>query len=913
MRQSSCRNGCLSLLFLGILLTAVDSRAETHLWSGLISGSGNDVGYAVATDAQGNIVLAGTFENSTSFAGTILTSRGLADVFVAKYSGGGSLLWARSFGGGGNDEAAALSVDQSTGEVVVTGRFAQTVDFGSSTLSSAGVYDVFVAKLSLTGAPLWAVAIGGQGDDDAAGVAVGSDGTVAVTGRFNGSLACGGTQLASAGSADIFLAKLTGAGAIRWCRRLGAERYDEPAALAMDQSDRIVVVGSFEDVTDLGAGRLQAGGLYDFFVASYSGADGTYRWARRFGGTGYDVANAVAVAGADVVVVGYFGMFGSAVDFGGVILGSLGLADAFVAKYAIGDGSYRWAKGYGGTADDYVRSVAVSPTGEILVTGDFQGTTNFGGGPLVSSGATDVILARYSGNGDHLWSQGFGDLVNQKGYAVAADPNGGTVITGFSVYQINFGGGNLPSVGNADAFVAKFSIDGRELPSPSPTATSTPGAPTAAPTATWTQTAAPPPPATATRTSTATPSRTFTPAPTATPTVTRTFTRTSTRTYTPAHTATRTGTRTPTRTATSTFTRTPTRTGTAAGTPTRTRTPTQTRTPTRTLTPTRTRTFTRTHTPTVTRTPTRTNTSAPVATPTHTLPIPTATLTLTATSTSTSAATSTTTPTPTHTHTQTPTPTSSDTPAPTRSFTATATTVASPPPSSASLPGAISGLVLWLDASALPSSDHSVPLSIWPDRSGAGNDAVQEGQDWRMRPNYFPGTLNGRPVVHFDGDDFLTIRATLARGNRSRTVLLVARPYLQTSMSIIDLGDGSAEGAAFMITPELAVRTGGGAQLFSNPLPTNRHSIVAIMLAGGTTADVLAWMGGVFQMPAASPFTAIDTRGNATVGAWTAAPSTHGFKGEIAEILVYDRALSAGERAEVEQYLAEKYAIALGP
>ena len=41
------------------------------------------------------------------------------------------------------------------------------------------------------------------------------------------------------------------------------------------------------------------------------------------------------------------------------------------------------------------------------ITGDYQSAINFGGGPLVSAGLTDIFVVKYDTNGTHMWSQGF--------------------------------------------------------------------------------------------------------------------------------------------------------------------------------------------------------------------------------------------------------------------------------------------------------------------------------------------------------------------------------------------------------------------------------------------------------------------------------------------------------------------------
>jgi len=81
-----------------------------------------------------------------------------------------------------------------------------------------------------------------------------------------------------------------------------------------------------------------------------------------------------------------------------------------------------------------------------------------GGGPLTSAGGTDIFVVKFDPNGNHLWSQRFGDSDSQYGTGVAADATGNVILTGSFYGTVDFGGGPLTDACNeqADIFVAKF-------------------------------------------------------------------------------------------------------------------------------------------------------------------------------------------------------------------------------------------------------------------------------------------------------------------------------------------------------------------------------------------------------------------------------------------------------------------------
>jgi hypothetical protein len=345
------------------------------------------------------------------------------------------------------------------GNVVVTGFFEGGVDFGGGSLVSAGLSDIFVAKFNANGAHQWSQRFGSTGFDSGEAVAVDRSGNVLVTGGFEGTVDFGGGDLVGAGYKDVFVAKYDPSGAHEWSCRFGGTGYEEGYGIAVDGLESAVVTGYFEGGVDFGGGSLVSAGLEDIFVAKYD-SSGTHHWSRRFGSTGSDYGEAVAVDGSGNVVV--TGFFGGGVDFGGGSLTSAGLEDIFVAKYD-SSGTHQWSQRFGSTGYDDGYGVAVDASGEVVATGVFEGTADFGGGDLISAGYSDIYVAKYNAIGAHEWSQRFGGTADDYGEDVAVDGSGKSLLTGEFIGTVNFGGGDLVSAGSTDIFLLKL---GDEMPVP---------------------------------------------------------------------------------------------------------------------------------------------------------------------------------------------------------------------------------------------------------------------------------------------------------------------------------------------------------------------------------------------------------------------------------------------------------------
>jgi hypothetical protein len=224
-------------------------------------------------------------------------------------------------------------------------------------------------------------------------------------------------------------------------------------------------------------------------------------------------------------------------------------------------------------------------------------------------------------------------------------------------------------------------------------------------------------------------------------------------------------------------------------------------------------------------------------------------------------------------------------------------------------PDSIPGLQLWLDASQVVGVDSGAAVSSWPDNSSAGHDATQSSST--NQPTYQPTALNGQPALRFDGvDDYLAVNGAMVSGNQGRTVIWVGRPTVVGNRGVIDLGNGATTGGAFMVTPEYGVRVSGGNRLWSTAASTTTPSIGVMSFSGTSTSDVSMWLNGTALSVASTAVATVQTSGAGTVGAWTLSPAgSNNFAGDLAEILVYDRALSTAERLELEQHLTAKYGL----
>lgn len=177
-------------------------------WAQSIGGTNSDYAYGLSADAAGNTYMVGFFHNSITIGATELVANGTlySDAFVAKFDNTGNAQWAKKIGAEGSDGAYGVTND-TEGNAYVVGDFNSNISIGGTGLFSAGSSDGFVTKLDTDGNFLWADRIGGTGIDHGYGVAVHPSGNCFVTGFFSEEMTVGTTTVTNAGDFDVYLVR----------------------------------------------------------------------------------------------------------------------------------------------------------------------------------------------------------------------------------------------------------------------------------------------------------------------------------------------------------------------------------------------------------------------------------------------------------------------------------------------------------------------------------------------------------------------------------------------------------------------------------------------------------------------------------------------------------------------------------
>ncbi len=323
-----------------IFIAKYDANGNV-LWAKSATGTSTDWSYSINSDTAGNLFITGFFFSSTiTFGSTTLTNSGLQNIFIAKYDANGNVLWARSAGGGTNDdESLSISADAG-GNVFITGYFtSSTITFGSTILnntnnSSNG--DVFIAKYDVNGNVLWARSAIGTLFDKGYSISSDTNGNVFLTGGFGSpTLTFGSISLTNANSGydDIFIVKYDSVGNVLWAKSGGGTSHDEGYSISANAAGNIFVTGAFTSPTiTFGSTILipPIGSIDPMFIVKYD-ANGNLLCAAALASGGDDQNGVSADHFGNAYIGGDF--LTNPFIVGSDTLTPIGGEDVFVAKY----------------------------------------------------------------------------------------------------------------------------------------------------------------------------------------------------------------------------------------------------------------------------------------------------------------------------------------------------------------------------------------------------------------------------------------------------------------------------------------------------------------------------------------------------------------------------------------------------
>ncbi|MBI3464628.1 MAG: SBBP repeat-containing protein [Planctomycetes bacterium] len=440
-------------------------------WALGLGSTGRDTGYSIATDAAGSVYVAGEIEGTVDFdpgPGTFNLT-GVLDLFVAKYSNTGSLMWAQR-----------LDTPSGWSQIAVDG--SNHVYVGHLMAEASGS-EASVSQLDASnGNVLWTTLLGS-----------GTSGRAIAVDPSSGNVYFGGNIISATGEAG-FVAKLDPTSSVLWLKQTSESSLMFPAGVAVDSSGNVYATGDYSGTVDFdpGPGTFSLSSIpstkdwpTDAFIWKLN-TNGEFVWAGSVGSDGRDGGTGIALDAANnVYLTGHWrvGQSPKKTDFdpgpGTFKLTNKGNSDIFVLKLDA-NGNFVWAKSMGGQSMDIASAVALDGSANVYTTGEFFDRADFDPGPgtfyLESSlgpysfplgqvHTTDIFVSKLTSDGNFAAAASMGgDGSHDIGRGIALDTSGNVYTTGSfggsdgSTADFDPGPGtfNLTSNGRWDIFVSKL-------------------------------------------------------------------------------------------------------------------------------------------------------------------------------------------------------------------------------------------------------------------------------------------------------------------------------------------------------------------------------------------------------------------------------------------------------------------------
>lgn len=419
-------------------------------WGVNTFGQFTNEAFDVEIDVSGNSYITGYVTGETAFNtnNVLQTTPGNGDIYVAKYNTSGVLVWWKQFGGNFSDRAYDLAIgpDQN---IVVTGQFFGSLNFGSTNLQSAqNSKDIFLMKLDPTGNVIWARKEGGNLSENAFGVTVDHQNNVVLTGQFEGTSSIANQSFSSIidpftnlPSYDLFISKYDPNGNPLWVKAGLAKKEDRGLAVAIDLQDNIFLSGQYSDTLQFAGNTYTNNGYNVGFITKLSPAGQVQFFNNLRAGSclPYDLE---VNSSNQVVIVGDF-------------LGNLNyyhnnspnpIVNPYSKKiFALkieNNGQFVWANTLGSDSDLSARSVSIDPINNIYITGYFKCALSqlhvLQTSLWNSVGFKDPYLLKLSDSGQKLYTKQIGGKKDDEGHGVAIKANDEPILCGSFTKDLNF-------------------------------------------------------------------------------------------------------------------------------------------------------------------------------------------------------------------------------------------------------------------------------------------------------------------------------------------------------------------------------------------------------------------------------------------------------------------------------------------
>ena len=455
---------------LALAINPFTTNAQGWQWAKSGGNIGWEFGQVVTVDKVGNTYLFGAFNSPTITFDTFTLvnstwDTGNFDLFIVKFNIFGSVEWAKTIGGRGGEYPATLTLD-ATGNIYISGTFiGPGINFWDTLINNSDTTfnsnDIFFAKYSPNGDYIWARGARGSNYDWVYSAATDSVGNTYLCGEFySKTLSFGPLALNNTTTTDsfddLYVVKYDSSGTPVWALRQGGTGSDQAISLGLDGCGHLYVATNFSSSHFFIGTTSMDISPYGRNYIEKMDLNGNVLWAKSPSDTCNYWVPYIAVSPTGNIYM--HGEF----DYGDLAMGhdtlvSYGSSDIFVAKMD-SSGNVDWARNIGGIQDEYPTCLKIDRDENVFIGGSYQSTTlNFQSFFIENNGVHNIYLAKLDSSGNELWAINAGGTYQDYAYSIALDTSKNIYMTGeFYSSSITFGDSTLTNIRHSDVYIAKY-------------------------------------------------------------------------------------------------------------------------------------------------------------------------------------------------------------------------------------------------------------------------------------------------------------------------------------------------------------------------------------------------------------------------------------------------------------------------
>ena len=236
---------------------------------------------------------------------------------------------------------------------------------------------------------------------------------------------------------------------------IGGLQNEEVSSIATDNDGYLYVTGIFSGESYIGNDTLHAHGIRDIFIAKYNNVNDPI-WVKQIMGPNVNNLLFSKIIGFDNANNVYIaGYFFGEITLGNTTYISGGGTDIFIAKFS-SNGDYIWSRHEGSSKYEGVTSGSVDNSGNIVLAGFFYDFISFGNYLLFGAGSRDIFLVKYNNMGHIMWAKAEGGNSIDNVTDMTTGPGNNIYLTGYFSASITFRDTTIYSNGGIDIFLVKY-------------------------------------------------------------------------------------------------------------------------------------------------------------------------------------------------------------------------------------------------------------------------------------------------------------------------------------------------------------------------------------------------------------------------------------------------------------------------